>query len=412
MPKRCTEQQYHDLATQRGFKWLGPYVSNNEKTNWQCANGHTWTAPRGNIQQGSGCPHCAWHVPKTEDDYCELAARKEVGWIGGFLPKNVDTKTVWRCNQGHIWEATYRSVRKGNGCSYCSKCRKRTEEDYHILASEKGLEWIGILPRNVGVKTEWKCCNEHIYIATYTAVRLGGGCTHCSGRAKKTREDYLALASKHGFELMEQGIPKSVHSNTRWRCKNGHIWNTSYRTISKGARCLHCGKSAPKDRNDYITLAQKSGIEWIGELPPNVHTNTRWRCVKGHGWSACYHGIRKGTRCPRCANMVNGVMASRIQVNIAKMLGLENNVNYPVGNRRIDIAIPEHRIGIEYDAWYWHKDKLDRDKQRVEELLARGWRILAIKSNYMIPPKAEIEAHLGRLVNTNYVELIMEDWGR
>ena len=36
--------------------------------------------------------------------------------------------------------------------------------------------------------------------------------------------------------------------------------------------------------------------------------------------------------------------------------------------REVDIYIPDINLGIEYDGWYWHKDKVEMDKEKNREL--------------------------------------------
>ena len=75
--------------------------------------------------------------------------------MGEKLPKNIATKTLWRCLEGHEWETTYGSLA---GCACCSGVAKKTIEDYHGLAEKRGFKWAGeILPSGVAIKTEWKC---------------------------------------------------------------------------------------------------------------------------------------------------------------------------------------------------------------------------------------------------------------
>lgn len=52
-------------------------------------------------------------------------------------------------------------------------------------------------------------------------------------------------------------------------------------------------------------------------------------------------------------------------------------LNYPVNTKMgmlfPDVGIPDLKIGFEYDGEYWHKDRKDHDKQRLENLKDAGW---------------------------------------
>ena len=38
--------------------------------------------------------------------------------------------------------------------------------------------------------------------------------------------------------------------------------------------------------------------------------------------------------------------------------------------REVDIYVPELNLGVEYDGWYWHKDKPEMDQEKTRELQA------------------------------------------
>ena len=110
MPPRKTPTDYRALAEKRGFRWLGPEVANNRtKTRWECSQGHQWEAVYSSIQQGSDCPFCVGVAPKTPADYHALAEERGFRWLGPEVP-NVRIKTGWRCDEGHDWESTYNSI--------------------------------------------------------------------------------------------------------------------------------------------------------------------------------------------------------------------------------------------------------------------------------------------------------------
>ena len=88
------------------------------KTNWECGYGHGWEAPYNSIRQGYGCPFCAGLAPKTPVDYHTLAEERGFRWLGPVVP-NTSTKTSWECEQGHRWEARYGDIQQGGGCPVC-----------------------------------------------------------------------------------------------------------------------------------------------------------------------------------------------------------------------------------------------------------------------------------------------------
>ena len=110
------------MARGRGFKWAGSELPKNVITNtlWECEKGDMWEATYNNVQQGSGCPYCSGLVKKTEQDYYELTKGFGFKWVGEVLPKNTMTKTWWQCEKGDRWESCYDTIRQGNGCPICN----------------------------------------------------------------------------------------------------------------------------------------------------------------------------------------------------------------------------------------------------------------------------------------------------
>ena len=51
-----------------------------------------------------------------------------------------------------------------------------------------------------------------------------------------------------------------------------------------------------------------------------------------------------------------------------------------IGDARVDFVYPDHRLVIEADGYRWHDGRLawERDRVRMSELAARGWRVLLV----------------------------------
>jgi len=110
--------------------------------------------------------------------------------------------------------------------------------------------------------------------------------------------------------------------------------------------------------------------------------------------------------------MVNDAYASPLQRQLCDMV--DGELNYPEDNRRIDVALPQWRVAIEYDAWYWHGYKLEEDALRDQELLDAGWKILHVRSNARLPTRPELWAAISRLQlgKEQVLEIVLDDWGK
>ncbi len=123
--KRKQPDDYHLLAANRGFRWLGPEVPTTKTlTTWECPKGHQWRAIYNNLQQGRDCPFCA--RKKTAIDYQLLAQKRDYEWLGPFVKKYV-IPTKWKCQLGHEWLASYREILRGDLCPLCFSTFERKE---------------------------------------------------------------------------------------------------------------------------------------------------------------------------------------------------------------------------------------------------------------------------------------------
>lgn len=362
---RLTPEDFRTIGQERGISWAGDGTPlSNEKTQWQCPLGHIWNAPYFVIQAGCGCPECAKFRRRkrvSTEAYTEQAEKWGLVWLGTESP-GVDTPTGWRCSEGHEFKASLTNIRKGALCSICGRLKqgikKRNKpEVYFELAEQQGLEWIGPIVTTVGTHTEWRCSCGHQWFATYENIKQGYLCPVC-------------------------GIQKSAESR----------------------------RFKPES---YHKLAAERGFIWLGPEVPHVQVKTQWQCKNGHIWEAWYNAIHQGSGCPHCLDLVNGRKVSQVQRRLHGMI-IGSELNYPTGIYNIDVAliIDDYKIAIEYDSWHWHKDRLEKDVERTNRLIADGWRVLSIKSNWGLPELEDLVEAINRLINGElYIEIILRDWG-
>lgn len=116
--------------------------------------------------------------------------------------------------------------------------------------------------------------------------------------------------------------------------------------------------------------------------------------------------------CGNCKKMKNGRLYSFIQDKLLFKVG-KGILNFKSKNKCIDIALVYNgkKIGIEYDSWRWHKERLEKDKEKILFLNKNNWYILSIKSDGLLPTTKEIWEKINKLNDNNfYEEIIMEDW--
>jgi hypothetical protein len=282
---------------------------------WKCSNGHQWGIGYGAIQSGKGCPYCSRKVPKIEQDYIRLAELKRYKWLGP-MPQRTTYITWWQCEKGHKWKACYSSIQGGNGCPYCSQKVRKTIDDYHALAANHNIKWVGIYPRSNKVKTTWECLAGHRWDSPYKLIARGHLCPYCAGNARKKPDDYHILAAQKGIKWVGETATNS-ETKTAWECSQGHVWETTYWIISTSTICCpQCVGNTKKTSEDYHNLALERGFIWTGSEANSVDDKTTWRCRLGHEWKTRYSVIARGCGCPQC---IDSGPAERVAVLLERL---------------------------------------------------------------------------------------------
>lgn len=285
--RRHPDSRYKTLARQFNLRWLGPRTDNVEQpTHWQCkVCGHKFARSYVHLSHGHGCPKCRRkRYTVQEHEYVAAARERSLKYLGPF-PRNTRVKTSWECNkEGHRFDRSYTDIKRVRGCPLCAPNRRLTLAVCEQLGSQKGLKFIGPL-RDGKSKTRWLCLERNAIVRrSYDSVTAGDFCCNVCGkrrRADKKRikpEEYIALADKHNLECLNPDIG-IARTPIEWLYPCGHIRLASFISVRDTPDCPTCNKRAQKTIEDYLSLGQLSGLDFIGKkLPKNRHDKVPWRC--------------------------------------------------------------------------------------------------------------------------------------
>jgi len=242
--KKKTISDMHGLAKERGGKCLSKkYVNNRTKLKWQCKEGHDWEATPHSIQRGSWCPGCAGNRKRTINDMIAIASERG----GKCLLKNYvnnRTKLRWQCKEGHVWEARPDHIKRGRWCPACSGKKRKTMSDMHSLAKKRGGKCLSKKYINNKTKLKWQCKEGHVWEATPDSIKRGSWCRRCSIRIRGDKlrgsiEEMQAIAEERGGKCLSRKYIVA-HTKLRWQCKEGHVWWAAPKHIKKGSWCPEC----------------------------------------------------------------------------------------------------------------------------------------------------------------------------
>lgn len=240
---------------------------------WTGRCGHGWQASIANrALRGTGCPYCVGKraLPGVTDLATvrpDLAAQWHSSNV--LSPKhvrpNAGKKVAWQCEEGHVWvAAVYSRAGAGRGCPYCAgRLAVRGETDLATVRPDLVGEWdtsnalsVQEVTAHSHRRATWRCREGHAWKATvYSRTgRRGSGCPYCAG--------YRAIPGKTDLSTLRPELAAEWHvSNHRspdrvkpmssfrvaWLCANGHVWEATVASRSKGRGCPRCGVARRRD---------------------------------------------------------------------------------------------------------------------------------------------------------------------
>ena len=100
--------------------------------------------------------------------------------------KTVHNKYIWKCQKGHIWKSTYKCVEK----CWCPVCRYDIIrhklniglENCKNIAKKNGLIFLSNEYKNGYIKYEWKCKMGHVFNSSYKNICKINGCSKCNDK--------------------------------------------------------------------------------------------------------------------------------------------------------------------------------------------------------------------------------------
>lgn len=311
MAERRTIEEMRALAAQKAGRCLSKeYVNSKTKLRWCCSKGHEWEAIPNAISRGVWCPRCAG-VAKLSIGEMRSLARQRGGQCLSTEYVNNRSKLLWRCSQGHEWEAVANAVKSGKWCPYCAGKAKLTIQGMKELARRRGGRCLSTEYIDSHTKLSWRCKKRHEWDATPNNVKSGCWCPRCAAttravKQKRSIEDMREIAAQMGGRCLSRKYVNN-HTKLRWRCAAGHEWTGIPLNVRKGEWCPKCGaaRAADKRRSSIEVmraLASGRGGECLSEKYVNSGKKLRWRCGEGHEWEATPRDVKAGSWCPECSH--------------------------------------------------------------------------------------------------------------
>jgi len=293
--KKLTTEEVHTRLAPRGITLLEPYTGSSQRGTFRCANGHEWQAVVNQVLHGYGCRVCSGLVPYTKESINEKIEARGLELIGDF--SRAGNKTEFRCSEGHTWSTVPHHVIHGTGCPHCFKSKRRSKSSILEQVAPRGIRVVGNFDR-VTDETEFECEHGHRWVAKLSTVLYGSsGCPQCSGRVPITKEIVNERIAHRGLELIGE-YTASSHKTT-FRCSSGHEWEARPEKILRDRGCPYCAGTIPLTKDMINERLTDRSIVALTEHIPNE--KTRFRCPEGHEWETLAYSVLGGSGCPHCS---------------------------------------------------------------------------------------------------------------
>jgi len=308
-------------------------AGSNKKLKWKCSKGHIWSATvshRTHKTDPRGCPVCAGR--QVLFGYNDLAtkfpeiANEADGWNPSTVTAGSTKKLPWKCSKGHRWSAAVNNRTTNSvGCPVCAG-RQVLAGDNDLATTHPEIaneavdyELTKTVTAGSHKKLQWKCSKGHRWSAQVNS-RTGSssGCPVCAGKQVLAGDNDLATKFPEIAKEADGWEPSTVMAGSnkklKWKCSKGHIWSAAvysrtYKTDPAG--CPVCsGHQVLAGDNDLATTHPKLANEAVDyELTKTVTAGSnkklKWKCSKGHRWSATVSSRTHKTDprgCPVCAD--------------------------------------------------------------------------------------------------------------
>lgn len=178
--------------------------------------------------------------------------------------------------------------------------------------------------------------------------------------------------------------------------------------------CDGCGMEKEMQWRDYLHYHS----EEFGDLCKKCSkVKSKQTCLDRYGFEYALSVPEIRAKGRQTLYSQGNVPTSKPEQKMCKILkeiyGKENCIPwYPYQLLNFDclLVLEGVKIDVEYDGWYWHKNKQDYDRRRNYMLTSRGFKVLRIKASYELPIEKQIREAVDYLVKGNhqYAEIILD----
>lgn len=237
---------------------------------------------------------------------------------------------------------------------------------------------------------------------------------------KKKQKD--SIIEKYGVENVFQNeeVKDKIHTSIKNKYGVDHISQSNViKNKIKQTSLERYGVENPSQSNEVKKKIATTNIERYGNVcslqGEATKEKTQETFLNKYGVDHPFKNkeVQRKIRETLCKN--GSIPISKAEEDMVKLLqeiyGKENCIpQYPLDNINFDclVVCDGVKIDVEYDGYYWHKNKQLYDNNRNGYVLKQGYRVLRFVANNNVPTKEQIIECVDYLVKGNHHIKILE----
>ena len=245
--ERLNIEIMQEIAQKHGGRCVSEtYKGSHIPLKWSCEHNHLWEMKPARARQGGWCPICTKLKRVSDVTYEEIAvhAKRRGGRLLTAENELHLSELQFECQEGHQWTARWGNVRSGTWCKKCSyEQKKLTLSNMHALAKKRNGLCLSTTYVRSTIPLTWQCHMGHQWSATPSSISQGSWCPTCSytfsRRQKQTIAYMESLAKLRGGRCVSKEY-HDVHTALLWECRCGFQWKATPASIKRGQWCPVC----------------------------------------------------------------------------------------------------------------------------------------------------------------------------
>ncbi len=348
-----------------------------------------------------------WHPTKNDD------------LTPGDVVAGSNKKVWWKCPvaDDHEWETPpHKRTFRGDGCACCRGFKLSSTNRLDIRFPEVAAQWHptrngALKPSDVPFGTHkrvWWHCSEgpdHEWMGIVKdRVSRDSSCPYCMSQkvSVTNRLDLLfpdVAAQWHptkNGDLKPSDVVAGSGKRIWWKCSEGpdHEWSTTAKHRIEGGDCPCCSHRQLSVTNSLAVLFPEIAAQWHPTKnglvsPANVlgapAVKYWWKCpvADDHEWSATANSrCGQGVGCPNCTLTPRSAQEMRLAHELSALIDFDleaHKVRFAGRLRDVDIVLDALKVVVEFDGSYWHRKKVDKDREKTALMEEAGWQVIRVR---------------------------------